>query len=283
MARLLLLALLLYALPANAGEPHIIELHNRPADEMVPLLEPMLNDGESISGRGFRLILNADPARQTQLRALIEQLDTAPAQLMVTVFQGSERELRSLRLEGGARYENDGVRVDIDAAATGSAGIQGESASGHLRAGGRVIGTRTHRDDAPLHRLRVSAGSVGYIETGTSVPYFSGQVYSGDGRHIVESGVQYRDVVSGFYVRPRLSGQRVLLEIAPQRETLDDSRAGAVDTRRAATTLNGRLGEWIELGGGSRRERRTETGAGRHYATRDRHSQSIWIRVDRIE
>ena len=50
-------------------------------------------------------------------------------------------------------------------------------------------------------------------------------------------------------MRPRLQGDRVTLDIDPQRETFDDQRRGAVNVQRVATTVSGRLGEWISLGG----------------------------------
>ena len=65
---------------------------------------------------------------------------------------------------------------------------------------------------------------------------------------VVES-IQYRDVATGFYVVPRLSGERVTLEIAPQREVLSRDVPGGVDVQRVATTVSGRLGEWLEVGG----------------------------------
>jgi hypothetical protein len=59
-------------------------------------------------------------------------------------------------------------------------------------------------------------------------------------------------VQTGFYATPRLSGDRVTLEISPQQQRLTGGDRGAqvaVATGSAATTVSGRLGEWIEIGG----------------------------------
>ena len=52
---------------------------------------------------------------------------------------------------------------------------------------------------------------------------------------------------------PRLAGDRVILEISPQRDTfaapVQNLPSGSVNTQRAATTVSGRLGEWMEIGG----------------------------------
>ena len=39
------------------------------------------------------------------------------------------------------------------------------------------------------------------------------------------------------------------LDINPTRDTFDDQRRGAVNVQRVVTTVSGRLGEWIDLGG----------------------------------
>ncbi|UCF75162.1 MAG: hypothetical protein JSU71_13110, partial [Betaproteobacteria bacterium] len=52
-----------------------------------------------------------------------------------------------------------------------------------------------------------------------------------------------------FYVRARVSGDRVTLDISPQRETLSGDVRGGVNVQRVVTTVSGRLGEWMELGG----------------------------------
>ena len=69
----------------------------------------------------------------------------------------------------------------------------------------------------------------------------------------VNNAVEYRDITSGFYVLPRLAGDRVTLEINPQRDTParpeQNLPPGSVNVQQASTTVSGRLGEWIEVGG----------------------------------
>ncbi len=279
----LLLTLLLQATPLAASELDIVELRNRPAEEIIPLIQPMLNADESISGRGFQLILKADAARQPQIRELIGKLDRAPAQLMISVFQGSERDVRALGIDAELNYRNNDTRVHIGSSTAPSGGTEVIIGGGDTHVSGKITSTRSRLRDNPVHRLRISEGSAGYIETGKSIPYFSGQVYRGSGRQIVESSVEYKDVTSGFYVRPRLSGDRVILDISPHRDSLNTSIGGAVNTRRAATTISGPLGEWIPLGGTTEQASQSSTSPGKRYSTQDRHSETIWIKVERIQ
>lgn len=277
------LLLLLQSITVTASELEVIELHNRPAEDIVPLVKPLLDKNESISGRGFQLILKANAARQAQLRELVRKLDRAAAQLMISVFQGSQRDLETLGIEAGLHYQGNNIDSQIGNNASAGRGTEITLHDKPIQVTGKAYGTRARMRDKPVYRLRVTEGEEGYIETGKSIPYFSGQVYQNNGRQTVESSVTYKDVTSGFYVRPRLSGDRVILDISPQRNSLNDSHGGAVNIRRATTTISGRPGEWIPLGGTTEQAKRSSTRTGKSYSTKDRDSESIWIKADLVK
>lgn len=46
-----------------------------------------------------------------------------------------------------------------------------------------------------------------------------------------------------------MAGDVVTLEISPQRDTLGTQGQGSINVQRVHTTVSGRLGEWIEIGG----------------------------------
>ena len=280
---LAILLLLIQTISVTASELEMIELHNRPAEEIVPLIKPLLDNGESISGRGFQLILKADTARQAQIRELVKKLDRAAAQLMISVFQGSQRDLETLGIGAGAHYQDNHTDSHIGNDTGTGKGAEITLHGNPTQVTGKAYGTRARLRDKPVYRLRVTEGSEGYIETGKSIPYFSGQVYQNNGQQIVEPSVTYKDVTSGFYVRPRLSGDRVILDISPQRNSLNSSHGGAVNIRRATTTISGRPGEWIPLGGTTEQAKRSSTRIGKSYSTQDRHSESIWIKADIVK
>ena len=133
-------------------------------------------------------------------------------------------------------------------------GDAGRGDSG-LRA--RIDNTRSLNDDRNTQSVQVLEGNSAFINFGQSVAVPQQQVtrtiVGGTVVDRVSSGVEYRDVKSGFYVLPRLSGDMVTLDINPQRDTLaapeQNLPQGSVNIQRAATTVAGRLGEWIELGG----------------------------------
>ena len=53
---------------------------------------------------------------------------------------------------------------------------------------------------------------------------------------------------TGFHVTPRISGDVVFLDIGVQRDTPANIGVGGSSVNRVASTISGKLGEWIELG-----------------------------------
>jgi hypothetical protein len=96
-------------------------------------------------------------------------------------------------------------------------------------------------------------GREAFVRVGQSMPARERQVQrSVVGGRVVEQVVettQYRDAATGFYVLPRVSGDRVTLDISPQRETLAKQPHRGVNVQSMVTTVSGRLGEWMEIGG----------------------------------
>ncbi len=272
------LVLLLGAAVAHADAIEFIQLNHRPAEEMIPVLRPLLDPGGTLTGTGFQLIVRTTPGNLAQLKGVIARLDTAPRQLLIAVFQGDERSLReaSSRLSIGYRSG------DIHALAGPTVPPVGATGGDGLGIAGSVLSTRTDVSDSPLHELRVLEGSDGYIETGQTLPFFSGRVWRRPGPDIVESRVDYKDVVTGFYVRPRVAGQEVILEINPYRNSLSATRGGAIDTASASTTVRGELGQWIEIGGADTEAVTARRTLGGSYRTREQGSSRWWIRADTL-
>jgi hypothetical protein len=89
-----------------------------------------------------------------------------------------------------------------------------------------------------------------------------------------------QDASTGFEVVPRVSGDRVFLDIAPQRERFSDS--GAVRGERMSSSAAGRLGEWFELGGVASGGIRDDRGLASASRSASNDSRRIWVKVEEI-
>lgn len=276
----LLLILCLGALTARADSIATIELHNRPAEDLIPVIQPMLGPGDSVAGQGFLLFLRAPAATQQQVEQMVRQLDVAAKTLLISVFQGSDRDLRALGVDSHLRLESDNGSAVIGNSERrhgSDISIGTRNASG----GANITSTRGRLQDNPVHQLRVTEGGEGYIETGQSIPYFSGARWVAPGA--VVGGIDYKDVTTGFYVLPRIHGNRVTMQVSPFKQSPDRKRGGDINTQRAQTTVTGPLGEWLPIGGVTEQTQQSYSGIGSYGSTRSRNNSSIWIKAEQVQ
>lgn len=250
-----LMALLagLVTVAAQAQERlEVIPLHWRSAEQVIPLVKPLVGPDGVVTGMQNKLIVRTTPERLAQIRQLIASLDSAPRRLLITV-----------RMGGTASGDEAGGAV------SGTVGPGG-------RVEARVWSSRDQTERRDEQRIQVLEGNRAFIRTGVSVPYRT-QVVTRDawGRTVVQESTDFRDVDTGFDVVPRLAGDQVLLDIHPRRSRLVDGQGVAVEA--AATTVSGRLGEWIELGGVTAGA--VGDGRGIAYATRGREAREARIAV----
>ena len=99
--RTLFAALLLgLCLPLQAAT-EVIPLNYRTADDVLGVVQSMLGNEGKVSAYGNQLIVNASPAKIGEVRVLLQQLDTRPRRLLITVESAD------------SNYQNDrGYRVD---------------------------------------------------------------------------------------------------------------------------------------------------------------------------
>jgi hypothetical protein len=60
--------------------------------------------------------------------------------------------------------------------------------------------------------------------------------------------IELQDVTTGFDVLPRVHGDRVLVEITPRLSSLRNPATGLADFQELSTTVETKLGEWLDLG-----------------------------------
>jgi len=278
--RLLFLSFLL-ASAAQADSITTIQLHNRPADTVIPVIRPMLGPDEAISGQGFKLFLRSSPKNRAQVKQMIRSLDVAARMLLISVFQGSDRDLRALRVTGDFAVQDSNTHLGVSTGKHPEGGASAGFNSRNTSGDSTVISTRGRLQDNPIHRLRIIEGAKGYIETGKSIPYFSGTRWLAPGA--VVGGIDYKDVTTGFYVRPRTHGDRVILEVSPFKQSQSNERGGDIDTRQAHTTITGQLGEWLPIGSTADQTQRSLSRIEGYSSTRSRNNESIWIRADLVK
>lgn len=254
---LVLGALLLLSSTAWAQSLEIIQLRNRPADQVLPVIQPLLAPGGTASGTGFQLFVRTSPSNLTQIKQVIASLDRAARQLVISVRQDAA---------------GQGGRFDARAGVTLSPG------NSSVRGG--IGDTVSSNNDNAAQQVRAQEGAAAFISAGTSQPVVSRSVTRTVNGLVVQESVTPREINSGFYVIPRINGDTVFLDISTQRDTPANLGPGSANTNRISSTVSGRLGTWIELGGASTSQSFESSGILSRSTSADASARSTYVKVE---
>ncbi len=264
---------------ADQQEIEVIDLLHRPAEEVMPLVSPFVTKGGSITGTDFKLIIKSTPENIEQIKKLLNKLDTALRQLVIFISTDYSA-VKSQQMAGiSGRVGNDRANIATGTPRSGNKVIVMES--GKKIQGGasaKEYSTRSSSQEPPAaQKIRVQEGQWAVIRSGKSIPLRQ-RVTNPDGT--VTQTISYRNVTSGFKVRPQVSGKQVTLHVRPERASLSEFGGGQIDISSLETTIQTRLGEWVELGGSLESLQSQESGI--NYSTRhhEQQRQRIFVKVE---
>ncbi len=256
MHRLILLLCLVSSL-AWADRIEIIQLQHRPAEELIPLIKPMLGPGDAISGQGDQLILRASPQTLGQVRQMLATLDRAPRNLLISV-RASEQDLRA----------REGGQTEIRVGSEGIA-IQGGAGSARLGTGAEA-----------MQQIRVQEGMPAMLHIGEKDQRIEPVLIPYPGGLAALPLANTRETGRWLRVVPRLQGEQVMLEIEPQAALPDPRHPDTLEVQRLATRVVVPLGQWVPLGGLESLEQGKASGW--NVATHSQSSQ-VWVKVELLD
>ena len=241
----------------------VVPLNNRFAPELQPLISPLLENSEYLIANGASLIIKATPARQNELRKLIEQLDKKLSNLTITIIQSNSKTADSLNASANIRV--------------GTSQLNKSSLSRRLR--GRFADAKKSSYSESQQQIQTLDGKAAFIKTGKIHPIHNISIHSSPiGYTSVSSNTQYIEASTGFLVTPRLSGSQVILEVSPWSDKMQNS--GVLSTQRSHSTIRVNLGEWVEIGGINEQSQSSATRNLSHsYSTRQKKIR-ILIKID---
>ncbi|TCV90344.1 secretin N-terminal domain-containing protein [Sulfurirhabdus autotrophica] len=259
----------------------IIPLKHRTVDQVLPILQPFVEKQGAINGMNNQLIIRATPANLSQIKEILNQIDTVQRKLLITVKQSTQRDIEGKEAEVSGRLGvGDNARVVVGSTRSRDGGSIEVGRGGDV-ARARVYSSQRQEDSANTQQLQVLEGGQAFIRMGTSVPVPERTVVRNGQTVTVIQGTSYRDVTSGFYVRPRIQGNRVTLEISPQNNTVDSR--GRINIQQAQTEVSGRIGEWMEIGGINQERSVNESGIA--YSTNEtgQDQRRILLKVEELK
>jgi hypothetical protein len=257
--------------PVFADYPiEVIELHSRSYEEILPVIQPFVGRGGTVTGMGNKLVIKAAPERVSEIKRLLVDLDRPPKRLQITVGKGEDRARSSSGYRASADIKAGNSQISIN-----SPGFPVDSSRAHVRLHDRSLTTA----QSSQQFVQAMEGQPAWISSGLRVPLQTTERYYGGGIPYQRSTTQLHDVTRGFYVVPRVRGDTVTLEIA-QHDDKPGRRHGIIDTQRIDTVVHGRLGEWIDLGGLDTTISGYQGGIGRSVNMQDGQLQGIQVKVE---
>jgi hypothetical protein len=174
----------LAALPAAAQNSlEIIDLRHRTAEQVLPVLKPLVEPGGTLSGQGTQLFARTSPANLAELRRALESIDRPARRLQISVrFDDA-----SSRSRGGFDTRE---------------GVQDSSRS---------------REERVDQRIQVLDGGRAMIFTGPQQTVSRREMIQTPAGVVSQPVTVVQDRTSGFEVVPRLTGKTVQVEIVTQR------------------------------------------------------------------
>jgi type II secretory pathway component GspD/PulD (secretin) len=260
----LALVVALLAVAPCAADDTVVEVllvRNRPAESLARDVSALAGPGGVVTASAGRLIVKATPEALAQIKRVLPELDVTPRSLWITARQAgvSGAAARRTALTGQVTAAGGQTRTVVTGAF---------AQAGAAEASGDV------------QRLRVVEGMPAFIRLARAVPVPSaGMVQTPQGPALAQ-GTAFQEAETGLYVLPRLAGELVTLEVATSKDAFNPQ--GGVDTQRLLTSVSGRLGEWLTIGGISRSERSRSSGIGgdeRQGASDDR---SVELMVEEV-
>src|SRR5258706_12975980 len=143
--------LLLWFIVATAlaqGTLEVISLRHRTAEQVIPVLRPLLEPGAALSGQYNQLIVRTSPANLAQIRAVLDAIDQPARRLTISVrFDATQDSARS-GVQTDARISNRGSSANV-----------------------RIEDSRASRNEQVDQRIQVLEGGQATISTGESRVY----------------------------------------------------------------------------------------------------------------
>ena len=235
MRKLCLILLLFCTTSFAASEFKIFTLQHRFASDLLPIVEPMVGADGTANAIDNQLIIRANTERMQEIEAVVAKMDVARVNRKITVNTSNNMQTQRERVEATGSTKVGKVTVGNDRRAKpGSGRIDIENSSSNSR-------------QTTKQFINVLDGERAFIRVGQIVP-FTQEWITITRRYIqVDRFTDWRDVTTGFAVRPRTIGNEIELEITPRIAQLNNQ--GFIDFEELTTVIRAPLGSWVDIGG----------------------------------
>ncbi len=231
---------------AFADNPVKVFQTNRPAEDLAPVIRPLVGNDGSVTAFQNKLVIKASSQNLIEIARTLNEIDHAPRNLVIFVSYGDSA--------------NNTVR------------------GGGIHSSGVELSNRiSTQKNSSEQQIRVLEGEKAFISVAEERPQTTVQAgpYGS-----VTTRTSYQSAGNGFYVRPSINGDQVRLELSTQNDSFKSSDPNIIQRNQSNTVLVGKLGESISVSGTGINN--SENQSGINYSTREKkYGQSgLTLRVE---
>lgn len=268
-------------LNAQERRLEVLTLRNRPAEDLVAVVRPLVGPGGSVTASGDKLIVSASPRELADVARVVSELDVAPRSLWISVAQEGSAAEAAQAAEIAGRIGSAGVTLQKPQTVETRNGTRVEHRSTRTVVSGAFAGSSASETGSLTQGIAALEGRPAFISVGEARPVATTTPIVGPGGAVgVAPGVILQEASRGFYVIPRLSGDFVTLEVAVSGDRF--GTRGTAELQRLETTTSGRLGEWISLGQLASEEALRSSSPLQRSTALSEELRSVRIKVDEV-
>jgi len=237
-------------------------------EQLVAVIKPYLSEGSSVSAYHNQLILNATPEELAKTQQLLQQLDQAGRQLLVSV-----------RTDGTGSASASALDIDT-VIKSGDTVITNKDRVGHTtesRTTVRIQNRQGTSTSGGNQSVRATEGMPAYISTGMAAPVQSYTI-GPDGRRYYQQ--DYLEAAAGFYATTWVNGNTVRVSIDQGNDRL---QGRSIATQQLRTEVSGALGEWLPIGTVGGTARQQSSGIGSLGQSSQAQSTQLYLKVEALD
>ena len=250
---------------------HYFDLKYRPANEVIPLLQPLLQEGEAISGNGYQLFIKTKSQRKQEIENLISAIDKTIKMFRISVTNDEY-----------ISTSNNEIDVSINAQDKDVGIVVGRKPSKESNVSINIDTRKTEDKSDQTQFIQVQEGKPAFIsrENLHIIPIYS-YIQRPNGNFLIEHNQLAPTQQDGFYVVARSAdGRTANINIQSATSNRQTYHGYGQDQTYINTTLRVPLGEWIEIGGNT--DTVNSESSGTIYKTKknsQRHKK-IFLKID---
>ncbi len=216
------LVLLTISITGYAQSLNSINLQYRSAEHIIPLVSPLLQPGEIVTGNQSQLLISSSLERQKEIKKLVKLLDIPIKQLLIEIKSPATFSKRQLK-------KSEKVKV---------------SPKPHPTQTKRVFSTQPN---LTIQQIKVLDNHTAHVRDGQIVPLLRYAFNFNNNDSDGGIGFEHVEAVSEVSLHPTLIGDTVNLEVSPHYSQRNQEHYNVLEIQSASTTINMPLGQWTSL------------------------------------